>query len=128
MIEPTMSDEEKKRLFSALGELERLAKMETDLLRVLVHRKCAKVVSRALPLESERLAYASSDGNRASRDVAEIAGVSSHKTVTSWWKKWVDKRMGDYVPAARGSGKTFRARYTLLELAVAVLEGEVRPD
>jgi hypothetical protein len=127
MSEATISDEDKKRLFGALDELRRLTNMQTDMLRVVVHHKCDKAVSRVLPSESERLAYGSSDGNRASRDVGERAGVS-HTTIKRWWKKWVDKGMGEHVPAARGSGQSFKARYTFLELAVAVLEGEVEPD
>ena len=127
MSQATVSEKDRKRLFDALDEITRLAKVEADLLRVLAHHKCEKVVSRLLPSESERLAYKYSDGDRASRDVAEIAGVS-YRTIINWWRKWVDKGMGEQVPAARGGGQSFKARYTLLELVVAVLEGEVTPD
>lgn len=122
----TLSEKDKTRLFHALDEIRRLAKMETDLLRILVHSKCEKAVSMALPSEKKRFAYQHSDGELSSRQVGEIAGVS-HNTVSSWWREWAGKGMGESV-LVQGGGRRFKAKYALLELAVAVLEGDVTPD
>jgi hypothetical protein len=124
MSQATASDKD-KRLFDVLDEVKRLTKMETDLLRVLVHHKSDRVVSIVLPSEKERLAYQHSDGKRSSRQVGDIAGVS-HTAVGRWWKDWKDKGTGESV-SVQGGGQRFKAKYTLLELAVAILEGEVRP-
>jgi hypothetical protein len=126
MNQATISEEEKARLFSALDELQRLAKMHTDLLTVLVHRKCEKTVSSMLPSNGKRLGYEYSDGSRSSRDVAERAGVS-HDTVQRWWRDWADKGLGKLSGGVQGGGQRFKAKYTLLELALAVLQGEVAP-
>ena len=127
MNQAKLPEQENRALLDTLDELKRLATLETNLLRVLVHGKWTRAVSSVLPSEKERLAYKHSDGQQTSRQIAGMAGVSSHKTVTKWWRNWVDKGMGEHVPAARGSGQSFKARYTLLELAVAVLEGELKP-
>jgi DNA-binding MarR family transcriptional regulator len=125
MSQANISEEEKARLFRTLDELQRLAKVQTELLRVLVHHKYEKAVSSILRSKRERLVYEYSDGSRASRDVAEMAGVSQ-ATVKRWWKDWADKGLGKRSRRVQG-GKRFEASYTLLELALALLQGEVTP-
>lgn len=54
-----------------------------------------------LPSPEERIAYQSSDGERTSRDVAEIAKVSQ-PTVSKLWKIWIKAGIADPVKVQRG--------------------------
>ncbi|TKJ30766.1 MAG: hypothetical protein CEE40_03650 [Chloroflexi bacterium B3_Chlor] len=126
MSETTLSLEEKVKLVEGLEELRQLTEKTVLLLRLLAHAKYEKAISQVLPSEEQRVVYAHSDGARSSRRVGETAGLP-HTKVSRWWREWAEKGMGDRV-SVRGPGKRFMAKYTLLALAVAVLEGQVKPD
>jgi hypothetical protein len=122
----TVSEEDLKRLFDLLEELKQSATNQADLLRLLVHHEYSGALSKLLPLRTQRLAYEHSDGERGSRDVAAITGKSK-STVERWWKDWTKQGLGE-TSTVRGGGKRFKAAYTLLELALAVLEGDVAAE
>ena len=126
MSETTLSVEEKAKLLEGLEKLTDFAQQVTPLLKLLVYSKYDKALAKVLPSKAERAAYEHSDGGRSSRQVAEVAGVS-HTTVNTWWKEWTDRGMGERL-RAQGPGKRFVAKYALLELSVAVMEGQVESD
>lgn len=126
MSQMTLFDEDKKKLFDGLEELRQLSREVVLLLRLLGHEKYEKAISKVLQSNQEQAVYVLSDGNTSSRDVAKSAGVPRGK-VERWWREWIERGIGEGVPV-RGGGQRFRAKYTLLELAVAVLGGEVKAE
>lgn len=125
MSQMTLFDEEKKKLFDGLEELRQLSREVVLLLRLLGHGRYEKAISKVLPSKEEQVVYVLSDGNTSSREVAKSAGVPRGK-VERWWREWIERGMGEGVPV-RGGGQRFKAKYTLLELAGAVLSGEAEP-
>lgn len=118
-----LSNDEKRQLLDGLEELKTLSRDTVLLLRLFTHARYEKAISKVLPSNQEQAVYVLSDGNTSSRDVGKSAGVPRGK-VERWWREWIERGMGEGVPV-RGGGQRFRAKYTLLELAVAVLEGKL---
>lgn len=46
------------------------------------------ILSQNLKTDVEMLVYELSDGTRSTRDIARLAGLGSHATVTVYWKRW----------------------------------------
>jgi len=108
-----------------VNELKELAEETRSYLRILCAPSYNKALSKVLPSEKEREVYVVSDGTASSRDVASITGVSRY-AVQEWWRAWMKKGIGEGKKPKRGRGLTCKARYSLLELAAAVLEGKVK--
>lgn len=126
MIQMTLFDEEKKKLFDGLEELRELSREVVLLLRLLTHATYEKSIFRVLPSKEERVVYVLSDGNTSYREVAKAAGVPKGR-VEKWWREWIERGIGEGVPV-QGGGQRFKAKYTLLELAVGVLQGQIEAD
>jgi hypothetical protein len=78
--------------------------------------KAKEVLLDALRNDSEKLAYAASDG-RGSQEVARTAGVS-HTTVVSYWNRWAT--LGIVEPLAVKGGTRYRAVFSLSDLGIQV--------
>jgi len=61
------------------------------------------ILSQNLKTDMELLVYELSDGSRGTRDVARLAGVGSHATVSVYWKKW--NKLGIVEPSQRFQGR-----------------------
>jgi hypothetical protein len=70
----------------------------------------------------EKIAYQSSDGERSSRDVAEIANVSQF-TIAKWWKIWIKAGIADPVQVQRG--ERAKCIFSLDEFGIQVPEIQV---
>lgn len=126
MSEVELSNDEKRRLLDGFEELRALSWEAGLLLRLLGHGKYEKAISKVLPSKDERVVYVLSNGDISYREVAKAAGVPKSK-VERWWPEWIERGPGEAIPVQRG-GQRCKAKYTLLELAVAVLEGQVDVD
>lgn len=71
-------------LFELLAEIK-----QTNLLLKLAFSDAIKAkLEDLLDEETKRIAYEATDGIKTSREISASIGVS-HKTVTIWWKEWV---------------------------------------
>jgi len=109
-----------------VNELKELAEETRSYLRILCAPLYDKALSKVLPSQEERAVYVASREGSSSRDVAKATGVG-YKKVQKWRRVWKELGIGKSIPA-KGKSEGFKARYSLLELAVAVLEGEVGVD
>jgi len=69
--------------------------------RVTSFPKVKELLIGILVSPEEKVAYQSSDGEKTSRDVAEIANVS-HPTISIWWKAWIKAGIAESVSVQRG--------------------------
>ncbi len=77
-----------------------------DLLRELV--SVYKLVNKPIVVQrleeelsdpKQKLIYELSNGERSTREIAEIVGKISHSTIANYWKQWAKK--GVMIPAER---------------------------
>jgi Trp operon repressor len=73
-----------------LRELVKWAKFETL-------PKLRTILEQNLPSDKEKLIYELSDGERSTRDIAKLVGVS-HVTITNYWDKWSKLGIVDAAP------------------------------
>jgi len=69
--------------------------------RVTSFPRVKELLIRLLVSPEEKVAYQSSDGEKTSREVAEIANVS-HPTISKWWKAWIKAGVAESVSVQRG--------------------------
>lgn len=119
-------EEREHRFLELLEELVAISQEMAILVRIFAHPVYERAVRKVLPSWEEHAVYAASDGVASARDVSTATGVG-RKKVQAWWREWAEKEMGESSPV-RGGGRRFKATYTLAELALAVLEGNVKVD
>lgn len=60
-----------------------------------------KLLLEILSSPEEKVAYQSSDGERTSREVADMANVSQFR-IAKWWKAWIKAGIAEAVSVQRG--------------------------
>lgn len=75
------------------------------------------VVTQNLSSDPEMLVYELSDGNRGTRDIAQLAGIGSNSTVARYWQKW--SKIGLVEPSKKFPGR-FQHICSLEELGLTV--------
>lgn len=61
------------------------------------------ILTQNLQTQIELLVYEASNGTRGAREVAQAAGLGSHTTVLSYWKKWA--KVGIVEPSTKFEGR-----------------------
>lgn len=69
--------------------------------KVTGFRQVKNLLLDILTSPEEKIAYNSSDGERTSRDVAEIAHVSQY-SIAKWWKTWIKAGIAEPIQVQRG--------------------------
>lgn len=82
------------RMIELLEELVKWTKV-TSIPRV------KELLLKILESPEERVAYQSSDGERSTRSVADIANVG-HYRIADWWKTWIKAGIAEPVSVRRG--------------------------
>ena len=81
-------------------------------------QKARDILSELLKTDNEKLIYSNSDGQKTSREIAEIVGVS-HVTVTNYWKKWarygIVKEQG-----TRGGGTRYQGIFSITDFGIDI--------
>lgn len=67
--------------------------------------------------DEAKLVYEYSDGERSTREIGKLAGVS-HMTVKNYWEKWSE--LGIVEPTEKYEGGRFRRLCSLQELGIAL--------
>lgn len=75
-----LSEATGQEITKLLRELVRWSKFETI-------PKLRTILEQNLPGEKEKMIYELSDGQRSTRDIAKLTGVS-HQTIANYWEKW----------------------------------------
>jgi hypothetical protein len=75
-----LSEANVQEIIRLLRELVRWSKFE-------VIPKLRTVLEQNLPSDKEKKIYELSDGERSTRDIAKLSGVS-HQTIANYWEKW----------------------------------------
>lgn len=75
------------------------------------------IVTQNLKSDPEMLVYELSDGNRGTREVAQLAGIGSNATVARFWQRW--SKIGIVEPSKRFPGR-FQHICSLEELGLTV--------
>ena len=65
-----------------------------------------------------RIAYHSSDGERASREVGRISNVS-YRTIANWWKTWTRAGIAEPI-SVRGGGERAKRVFSLDDFGIEV--------
>jgi hypothetical protein len=71
-----------------------------DLLTLLARPSLRSDITQALRSPAERRAYEYSDGERTSREIAELAGASTG-SISNWWRRWRQKAIAVEVSNGR---------------------------
>ena len=79
--------------------------------------KVKEVLLDTLKNDREKLIYHYSDG-RGSREVAELVGLRSHKTVLDYWKKWAKLELME--PIRVRGGIRYRRAFSLPDFGIEV--------
>lgn len=74
-------------------------------------------IQEALQSDEAKLVYEYSDGEKSTREIGKLAGVS-HGTVTNYWEKWSE--LGIVEPTEKYEGGRFRRLCSLRELGIAL--------
>ena len=69
--------------------------------RVTSFPKVKDLLNGILTCSEEKVAYQSSDGEKTSREVAEMANVSQF-TISKWWKEWIKAGIAESISVQRG--------------------------
>jgi hypothetical protein len=69
--------------------------------RVTSFPKVKDLLIGILTSPEEKVAYQSSDGEKTSREVAEMANVSQF-TISKWWKAWIKAGITESISVQRG--------------------------
>ena len=69
--------------------------------RVTSFPKVKDLLNGILTSPEEKVAYESSDGEKTSREVAEMANVSQF-TISKWWKAWIKAGIAESISVQRG--------------------------
>jgi transposase-like protein len=75
------------------------------------------ILAQNLTTDKEALIYELSDGERSTREIAELSGVGSNATVANYWRKW--SKLGIVEPSERHQGR-FRRICSLEEVGLTV--------
>jgi len=104
-------------------ELKTLKSIEHRLVQLLKWTKFAgmqqlrTILAQNLQNDKEMLIYELSDGERTTREIAKLAKVGSHATVTSYWKRW--SNLGIVEPSQKRKGR-FQRICSLEEVGLTV--------
>ena len=74
-------------------------------------------IQETLQSDEAKLVYEYSDGERSTREIGKLAGVS-HATVKNYWEKWSE--LGIVEPTEKYEGGRFRRLCSLRELGIAL--------
>lgn len=74
-------------------------------------------IQETLQNDEAKLIYEYSDGEKSTREIGKLAGVS-HTTVTNYWEKWSE--LGIVEPTEKYEGGRVRRLCSLQELGVAL--------
>jgi hypothetical protein len=74
-------------------------------------------IQEALQSDEAKLVYEYSDGEKSTREISKLAGVS-HATVANYWEKWSE--LGIVEPTEKYEGGRFRRLCSLRELGIAL--------
>jgi hypothetical protein len=102
-------------------ELRVLKNIESKLDQLLMWTRFAgmqqlrTILAQNLTKDLEMLIYELSDGERSTREIAELSGVGSNATVTNYWRKW--SRLGIVEPSEIRQGR-FRRICSLEEVGL----------
>lgn len=80
------------------------------------HSQIVDALNTELNDDKKKMVYELSDGEKTTRDIQKLAGISP-STITSYWKQWALK--GIVVPAQR-KGR-FMAAFNLAEYGLSVI-------
>lgn len=69
--------------------------------RVTSFPKVKDLLIGTLTSQEEKVAYQSSDGEKTSREVAEMANVSKF-TILKWWTAWIKAGIAESISVQRG--------------------------
>ena len=86
-----------------LEEIAANTRLIAQLLAASVAAESVGGLSALLDSDAKRLAYMNSDGQRSTRDIAKVAGVS-HTTIAAWWKEWVARGIAEEADDGRARG------------------------
>lgn len=104
------------------NELNTLKNIESKISELLKWTKFAgmqelrTILTQALQDDAAALAYELSDGDRGTREIAKLAGIS-HNTVAVYWKKW--SKLG-IVEASTAYQGRYKRICSLEEVGIAV--------
>jgi hypothetical protein len=74
-------------------------------------------IQETLQSDEAKLVYEYSDGEKSTREIGKLAGVS-HVTVKNYWEKWSE--LGIVEPTEKYEGGRFRRLGSLRELGIAL--------
>jgi hypothetical protein len=114
--------------YSQLGNMSQpndatLREMASTLLELLKWTRFAgmqqlkSIVTQNLSSDPEMLVYELSDGNRGTREIAQLAGIGSNSTIARYWQKW--SKIGLVEPSKNLPGR-FQHICSLEELGLTV--------
>lgn len=83
------------------------------------------IVTQNLKSDPEMLVYELSDGNRGTREIAQLAGIGSNATVARFWQKW--SKIGLVEPSKKFPGR-FQHISSLEELGLTVPQMPQQPQ
>lgn len=84
-------------------------------LRLLGMKQLMAVLESDVNDDKKKMVYQNSDGQKTTRDIGTLIGVS-FKTVSEWWKKWVLLGLGEYMTAS--GGHRFKRAFNLESLGL----------
>lgn len=108
-----MEQNKLNELIDELKTLNQTHKLIAGYLRLMVSAEIEKSLKDTFISNEEIRVYELSDGNRTTRDIEDIIGVS-RQTVSNLWKKW--EALG--LVEDGGNKKPYRARFTVIDLAL----------
>ena|SRR2546430_15544705 len=92
-----LAETDVKEMLTLLRELVKWSKFESI-------PKLRIVLEQNLPGSKEKMIYELSDGERSTRDIARMVGVS-HQTVANYWEKWSKLRIMDKSDTREGRSR-----------------------
>lgn len=98
----------------------KLQEMFAEFLKIykfINHSQIINALNAELSDNTRKMVYELSDGNRTTREIQKVAGVSP-ATITNYWKQWALK--GIVVPAQR-KGR-YMAAFDLIEYGLSVID------
>ncbi len=101
---------------SDVGNLEELFAEFLKIYKFINHSEIVNALNTELSDETKKKIYELSDGNRSTRDIQKIIGITP-PTITGYWKQWALK--GIVSPAQR-KGR-FKAAFDLNEYGLSAL-------
>ncbi len=108
-----MEQNDLKDLIDELKTLNQTHKLIAGYLRLMSNAEIEKSLKDTFTSNEEIRVYELSDGNRTTRDIEDLIGVS-RQTVSNLWKKW---EILGLVEEGK-SKKPYKAKFSIIDLAL----------